>query len=172
MKTFRTAIGSLLYRHLAALVLALVTAALLRLLRPYLFIQIIALIYLLPVMLSTVLWGLTPGILSAFAAFLGFNYFHLEPYRTFQVHETQDLITLMIFLIVAVVTSQLIGQAREGMRMARLREWEATRMYELISALAGLSTAQKIAQVLAKSALEAFHAAQAEVSVVDHAGGA
>ena len=53
MKTFRTAIGSLLYRHLAALGLARVTAALLRLLRPYLFIQIIVLIYLLPVMLST-----------------------------------------------------------------------------------------------------------------------
>jgi hypothetical protein len=35
------------------------------------------------------------------------------------------------------------------MRLARSREWEATRMYELLSALSGLQDADQIAQALA-----------------------
>jgi two-component system, OmpR family, sensor histidine kinase KdpD len=119
-------------------------------------VQIIELIYLLPVMLSTVLWGLTPGILAGFAAFLVFNYFHIQPYNTLLVHQTQDVITLVIFLFIAVVLSQLIGKARDGMRLANIREWEATRMYELISALAGLKDVESIARNLALYSLQTF----------------
>ena len=63
--------------------------------------------------------------------------------------------------------SQLIGRAREGVRMARSREWEATRMYELISALASLQDTASIAQVLADHTLETFHFARVEVVIND-----
>ena len=106
-------------------------------------------------MISTVLWGLSPGIWPA-SWRLRFNYFFIEPYHTFQVHATQDLITLIIFLIVAVVMSQLIGQAREGSRIARSREWEATRMYELLSGLAGLRDSKSIAEKLAVHTYQTF----------------
>ncbi|TLN27289.1 DUF4118 domain-containing protein, partial [bacterium] len=94
---------SLFLRHLAAVISIAVTTLILKPIEPYLEIQLITLLYLLPVILSTVLWGLTPGVLAAFLAFLAFNYFFIQPYFTFQVHKTQDLITLIIFLIVAVV---------------------------------------------------------------------
>ncbi len=136
----------------------------------FLDIQIIALLYLMPVMLATVLWGLTPGVLAGFTAFLVFNYFYIQPYRTFNVHKTQDLITLIIFLFVAVVLSQLIGQAREGMRLARSREWEATRMYELISALSGLLNVQNISQALVQHILETFQFTQVELSIPTRKG--
>jgi len=156
---------SLLYRHLAALLVIALTTLVLVTFKPLLEIQLIALIYLLPVMVSTVLWGLTPGVLAGFSAFLAFNYYFIQPYYTFTVHKTQDLITLFIFLVVAVVMSQLIGQAREGIRLARSREWEATRMYELNSALAGLQDTPGIAQVLAQHTLETFHFEQVEVMI-------
>lgn len=101
-------------------------------------IQVIALVYLLPVLGTTVLWGLTSGILAGLLSFLAFNFAFIQPYYTFHIHKTQDLITLIIFLIVAVVLSQFVGQAREAVRLAKKREWEATRMYALISDLAGL----------------------------------
>ena len=66
----------------------------------YFELQIITLIFLLPVILSTVLWGLTPGSWLLSWRFLAFNYYFIQPYYTFQVHKTQDLITLIIFLIV------------------------------------------------------------------------
>jgi two-component system sensor histidine kinase KdpD len=160
----------LLVRHLAALLCIVLTTFLLKLLEPFLEIQLIALLFLLPVMISTVLWGLTPGVLAGFLAFLAFNYYFIPPYYTLQVHKNQDLITLIIFLIVAVVMSQLIGRAREGVRLARSRESEATRMYELISALASLQDTASIAQALADHTLETFDYELVEVLIDDGKG--
>jgi len=156
MAILKNPFASLLLRYLAVLVcVALVTIVLL-LFRPFLEIQLIALLFLLPVMISTVFWGLTPGVLASFLAFLGFNFYFIEPYHTFMVHKTQDLITLIIFLTVAVLLSQFIGQAREGVRLARSREWEATRMYVLTSTLAGLQDTHAIAQTIANHTQETF----------------
>jgi len=162
-----TSVGRHIVRHVAALAVVIVATMVLVALRHLLTVQNIALIYLLPVMISTVLWGLTPGLLAGFSAFLAFNYYFLLPYHTFRVHETQDLITMFMFLIVAVVVSQLIGQAREGTRLARSREWEATRMYELISTLAGLGETRSVAAALARHTLLAFECVQVDVDGAD-----
>lgn len=159
-----TSMGRHLLQHVAALGVVIAATLVLVALRKWLAVQNIALIYLLPVMISTVLWGLTPGLLAGFSAFLAFNYYFLLPYHTFRVHETQDLITMFMFLIVAVVVSQLIGQAREGTRLARLREWEATRMYELISALAGLGETSSVAAALARHTLLTFDCEQVDIT--------
>jgi len=170
MKFFKDQITPLLIRHLAAILSIVFTTLILKLLAPFLEIQIIALIFLLPVIFSTVLFGFTPGILAGFCAVVAFNYFFISPYFTFLVHKTQDLITLIIFLVVAVVMSQLIGQAREGLRLARSHEWEATRMYELISELAGLQDTSSIAQALANHTLETFKLQHVEVFIGNRNG--
>ena len=141
---------------LAAMLVVFATKLLLQPVQSFLKIQIIELIYLLPVLLATALWGLTPGIIASVTAFLVFNYFYIEPYNTLLVHETQDIITLIIFLFVAVILSQFIGKAREGARLARLREWEATRMYELTSSLSSLKDPESIAKDLAEQTLQTF----------------
>ncbi len=155
----------ILLRHLAAVVTIIFTTWLLKPLEPLLAKQLIALLFLLPVMLSTVLWGMTPGVLAGVLAFLFFNYFFIPPYFTFAVHQTQDVITLIVFLIVVVVMSNLIGRAREGMQLARRREWEATRMYELISALSGMQDAKQIALELASHTQETFHFNRVNVEI-------
>jgi hypothetical protein len=70
------------------------------LLRDDLSVSTVALLFLLPVLTSTTIWGLGPGVLSAFIAFLAYNYFFIPPYYTFTVHRTQDLVALLIFLVV------------------------------------------------------------------------
>ncbi|MCB2146560.1 MAG: DUF4118 domain-containing protein [Deltaproteobacteria bacterium] len=131
----------------------------------FLEIQIIELIYLLPVLLATVLWGLTSGIMAGIIAFLVFNYFYIQPYETFLVRQTQDVITLIIFLFVSIVLSRFIGRAREGMRLARTREWEATRMYELISELAGLKDMESIARNLGAYSIKTFALDSVEIII-------
>jgi two-component system sensor histidine kinase KdpD len=132
---------------------------------------IVALLYLLPVGLSTFLWGLGPGILAAFAAFLAFNYFFIPPYYTFLVHQTQDLLALLIFLVVAVVISQLVGRMRASLAAATDREREAVRLSELSTQLAGLNEEQAIAQALVERMLEAFQADRVEIFVEGFVGG-
>lgn len=149
---------------LAVLVMSAATT-LLFVLRDAISPAIVALLYLLPVGLSTFLWGLGPGILAAFAAFLAFNYFFIPPYYTFFVHQTQDLLALLVFLGVAVVISQLVGRMRALLAAATDREREAVRLAELSTQLAGLNDEESIAQALAVRTLEAFQADQVDVFV-------
>ncbi len=161
----RSAFIYLLSRYVLALLAVLVTTAVLFLARDILTTPIIALLYLLPVILITTAWGLGPGVLSSLSAFLLFNYWFIQPYRTLAVHKSQDLIELIIFLLVAVVISQLLGRAKAGIQAAITREREATQLYELSTALAGLQDLQDIARTLGERVLETFHAEQVEISL-------
>jgi len=163
---FRTRAFSFLLRHLAAVGSVVLTRLILNPFQPYLKIQLIVLLFLLPIIASTVWWGMTPGDSGhGVTAFLIFNYFYIPPYRTLTVYSTTDLITLVIFLIVSLIMSQLIGRAREAVKLAQSREWEATRMYELIAAFVSLEEADKIAQELARQTLETFDCQAVEVMV-------
>ncbi len=152
-------------RYMASLGIVALTTLLLRVFGPAFDLQIAVLIYIIPVMVAAVSFGLTSGLLASFAAFLAFNYYYIEPFHTFQVHATQDLITLLIFLVVTVVINQLLSQARAGVKLARAREWEATRMYELISSLSGVMDENEIARVVSAHIHEGFHCTGVQVEV-------
>src|SRR5512135_2747324 len=78
-----------------------VTTLALERVRAMLTIEVIALLYLVPVMLSARRWGLLPAIVASLAAFLAFNYFFLAPRHTLMVSDPRELLALVIFLIVA-----------------------------------------------------------------------
>jgi two-component system sensor histidine kinase KdpD len=131
---------------------------------------LIALLYLLPVGLSTALWGLGPGVTTAFCAFLTFNYLFIQPLYTMTVHRPSDLVMLFVFLLVAVVISQLVGRAQMGLAAARAREREATQLYELSAALAGLHDDRTIARILAEQIHGMFRGEGVEIALIgDHA---
>ncbi|HEY2979994.1 MAG TPA: DUF4118 domain-containing protein, partial [Anaerolineales bacterium] len=159
-------------QHMLAVLAMGVTTGVLYFLRDALDTPVIALLYLLPVGLITALWGLGPAILAAVAAFLAFNFFFIRPYYTLAVHQTGDLIVLVVFLIVAVAISQLVGRAQAGRAAANAREREATRLYELSTALAGLQDERSIGAMLADQAMQTFRAERLELRILgraDHA---
>src|SRR5512142_2219533 len=150
-------------RYVLAVGMVIATALLLSALRGALDTPAMALLFLIPVGLSTALWGLGPGITAALFAFLGFNYFFLKPLYTFTVHRPEDVVVLIVFLVVAVVISQLVARAQAGMAAARARESEATELYELSTALAGRHDEREILQALAEHAASTFGAEAVEV---------
>ena len=148
-----------------ALLAVAATTALLAAAQPYLEPPIDALIFLLTVGVVTSLSGLGPGIVSAVTAFLAFNYFFLPPTLTLIVHQTQDVLALIAFLIVAVAISQLVGRAHSSAQAASAREREATQLYELSSLLAGLQDDGAIARALGQQTYQTFQADRVEVAV-------
>jgi len=145
-----TSFISHLWQYLFALgMIASITAVFLTL-RDILGITVIALLYLLPLGIITAFWGLGPGITSAFLSFLTLNYFFIKPYYTLAAHRPTDVVILAIFLVVAVVISQLVGRMQAGLAAATAREREATQLYELSTILTGLHDDRAIVQVLAK----------------------
>jgi len=141
---------SRLWQYLLAFVLIAAITAVFFVLRDVLDTTLIALLYLIPLGIITALWGLGPGITSAVVTFFTFNYFFIRPYYTFTVHRPADVVILVVFLVVAVVISQLVGRAQAGLAAATAREREATQLYELSTALTGLHDDHAIAQILAK----------------------
>ncbi len=154
-----------LAQYLLALFATALTTALLIVFQDNLNTPIIALLYLVPVVLSTSLGGLGPGIVSALIAFLSFNFFFIPPLYTFTVHQPPDVLVLVIFLLVAVFISQILGRSRASTAAATAREREATRLYELSTALAGQHDQHAIAQIIAEHALETFQAECVDLSV-------
>lgn len=126
---------------------------------------LIALIYLIPLGLITSFWGLGPGITSALVTFLTFNYFFIPPYYNLAVHRPADVVILVIFLIVAIVISQLVGRMQVSLAAATAREREATRLYELSTALAGLHESQTIAEILARQIHELSQCEAVELNI-------
>ena len=154
-----------LYKILGTgLILCLVTL-LFQLFGTYLAVQYVALLYLLPVILITLFFGLPFGLLAALLSFLAFDYFFIQPFHSLVVHKQQDLITLVIFLLVASVISQLLWKSKESRRLALEREHEATCIYQLVSALAGLTDSSDIASTLAQQTMDTFHFTRVSVLI-------
>lgn len=135
------------------------------LLRDMLNTTIVALLYLIPIGVITGLGGLVAGITSAVLSFFTLNYFFIQPYYTLSVHEPADLVVLTVFLIVAVVLSQLMGRAQASLVAANAREQEATQLYELSVALTGLNDESAIAQTLTKQVMSFTNAEYVEVKL-------
>ncbi len=144
--------------------IALVTGILFTL-RDALDTTLVALLYLIPLGLITAYWGLGPGITSAMTTFLTFNYFFIKPYYTFAVHRPTDVVILVIFLIVAIVISQLVGRMQASLAAATAREREATQLYELSTALAGLQDGHTIAEILAKQVQDVSQGEAVELNI-------
>src|SRR5512138_3196139 len=140
---------SRLGQYILSIGILLAVTAVFVLLRDRLDTTLVALLYLIPLGVITARWGLAPGITSAVITFFIFNYFFIPPYYTLAVHRPADVVILVIFLVVAIVISQLVGQAQEGLAAATAREREATQLYELSTALAGLPNEHAIVEILA-----------------------
>ncbi len=163
MRISRFATGVL--RYILAAAVSVAVTLLLSALRGAVDTPVIALLLLLPVGLSTAILGLGPGVTSALCAFLGFNYFFISPYYSFTVHRPEDVVVLMVFLIVAVVVSQLVGRAQAGMAAATARETEATELYELSMALAGKQDDEDVIRTVGQHILSTFGGEAVEVGL-------
>jgi len=156
----RQAIGALL-----ATLITAVDTVMLYLLRDILSTPVIALLFLLPVLVASSLWGLGPGVVAAIFAFLSFNYLFIAPYYTLAVHQTQDLLALVVFFGVAILISQLMGRIQSGLADTQSHLQEVTRLYEFSASLASLWQAEEVAQRLAVDLRHALNAESVRVIV-------
>src|SRR5438874_7664389 len=75
-------------------------------------------IYLPAVLAAAALWGLGPAVVAGVAAALAYNFFFTEPVHTFRMDRVADVVTVVVLLIVALVTSRLAAGIRAQARLA------------------------------------------------------
>ena len=90
----------------------------------------ISIVYLLPILLLATTRGRYAALVAAVVAFLAFDFFLVPPLYTFVISRWEEWIALFVFLVTALITSQLTTQTRQSVEQARLREREARILYE------------------------------------------
>jgi K+-sensing histidine kinase KdpD len=90
----------------------------------------ISLVYLLLILLLASTRGRNAAIVAAVVAVLAFDFFLVPPLFTFVISRWEEWIALFVFLVTALITSQLTTQTRKSVEQARLREREARILYE------------------------------------------
>lgn len=68
-------------------------------------------LYLLVVVVSSLIGGFYPALLSAVAASLLLNYYFVAPLHTLSVNHTSNIVALIVFLVIAVLVSRVVDLA-------------------------------------------------------------
>jgi len=76
------------------------------------------LLFIPAVLASGTLYGLRPALFAAASSALAYNFFFTQPIHSFRVSRPDELVTIAILFLVAVVTSQLAARMREQARSA------------------------------------------------------
>ena len=94
-------------------------------------------LYVFAVLLVAVVWGLGFALAVAVASMLAFNWFFLPPTHTFHLRDGENWLVLVLYLVVAVVASELAARARRRADEAEQREREAALLAAMAASLLG-----------------------------------
>ena len=98
----------------------------------------IALVFLTAVLASAVTYGLWPSLLACLVSVLAYNFFFLPPLYTFTVADRENIVTLFVFALVAVIASNLTARVRTQAVVARERANTTEDLYLFSRKLAGV----------------------------------
>jgi two-component system, OmpR family, sensor histidine kinase KdpD len=91
-------------------------------------------LYLFAVLPMAVLWGFFAALCVSVASLLVFNFLFLPPLHTFNLRDSENWVALAVYLVTALVVSELAARSRRRSAEAHEREREAAALAE-VSAL-------------------------------------
>ena len=142
-KTVRTATPSRRIEPLpfaAALLAVAVALGFGILVQPFLGTENADLVFLTAVVVIAVRYGLAPSLLAVAASSLAYNFFFLPPLYTFTIADPANVVALFVFILVAVLVSNLAARARMQAVLSQARARATERLYGFSRKLAGCGT--------------------------------
>lgn len=110
------------------------------LLDQFLDVRNLAIIFLVGVLTSAVTGGLWPALYACLISAIAFNYFFLEPRYTLTIEDPESIVALAVFLVVAVIASNLTARVQRQAVAARSRARATEDIYLFSKKLAGAGT--------------------------------
>ena len=110
------------------------------LLRDFLGITSVALVFLVSVLASAVAYGLWASLFASLLSVLGYNFFFLPPLYTFTIADPENVVALIVFAAVAVVASNITSRMRAQALSARHRARTTDELYQFSRKLASAAT--------------------------------
>ena len=122
---------------------SLVTALLL-LLERTIAVSLVPIAYLVPVVIAATRWGIWPATLASIASMAEADFFFFPPIFSFQVEDPQEVVDLLLFLVVALVSSNLASRLRQETDTLRQRESDIQNLYDFSRRLAACFTVSEL----------------------------
>jgi len=115
-----------------------------------------AIVFLTAVLFTAVIGSLGPAIMAAVLSVLVYDFFFVQPLYQFTVTKPQDVLSLLVFLVVAVLTSKLTARIRDQAETARRREERTAALYAFSRQLAAAVGIDDLLPALVQHVAEQF----------------
>jgi two-component system sensor histidine kinase KdpD len=93
-------------------------------------------VYLVPVLIAAMRWGIVSAVVAAVCGVLASAFFFYPPRYSLQIKDPHEVLNLVLFLIVAVVVSQLATRLKRQLELSRQREIDMRDLYAFSRRLA------------------------------------
>jgi K+-sensing histidine kinase KdpD len=103
-------------------------------------VNLVSIIYLAPVLIAATRWGLLPAVVAAFAGAAAADYLFYEPLYSFEIGDSQNIADLLVFLIIAFVTSHYMARLRQRSESLARSRRELRSLYAFSCQLAACFT--------------------------------
>ena len=110
--------------------------------------SLVPIAYLVPVIIAATRWGIWPATLASIASMAEADLFFFPPIYSFQVEDPQEVIDLLLFLVVALVSSNLASRLRQETETLRLRERDIHNLYDFSRRLAACFTVSELVSAI------------------------
>lgn len=134
----REAVSPRAYGVAAALVAAVTGIAVL--LGQVVIINNISMLYLSAILFVAVMYGLMPSLFASGLSVLAYNFFFLPPLYTFTISNAENVVALIFFFLVAILTSHLTSRVRDQALAAANRAKTTGEIYSFSRKIASIGT--------------------------------
>jgi K+-sensing histidine kinase KdpD len=112
--------------------------------------NLVPIAYLMPIIVSATRWGIWPATAASVASVCAADFFFIAPVHSFRIDDPQEAIDLLLFLAVALVSSDLASRLRRETEALRRREKEIQALYEFSRLLAACFTVSDLISAIQK----------------------
>ncbi|NJL59947.1 MAG: sensor histidine kinase KdpD, partial [Desulfobacteraceae bacterium] len=134
------------------------TTAVLYFMQTFLHTSDIGMLYIIPIVLSSMLYGMPGGIFASVFSVLAFNFFFTEPYFTFYIYDKHFGITFAVLMFVGIITSFLADIVKRQSEAAKEREKFLSILYDFSKKLLQSQNFEKLLTRIVSTVSELFDA--------------
>jgi len=127
-----------------------ITIVICYLVRPFIEATNIPMLFIVPVVLTSLIYGKKAGILASILAVASFDFFFVLPYYSFSVADVRFVPTFLVLLVVGVITSLLADTVKNQVTVTRQREKFISALYDFSK---DLLSSQDLDEILKRSAV-------------------
>ena len=104
----------------------------------------LSMVFLAAVLFCAVRFGVRAAVIASFLSFLAYNFFFIEPLYTFTVAEPHELLALLVFLAVSVLTGSLAGRLRDQREGVSRNAAVTQSLYDFSRKISGAASADDV----------------------------